>query len=112
MNINDYSLTRESKNFIICDGMIADIISNFQDTVKELFSKCRKLNISIAFITQFYVSLPKHIRLNSTHYLIMKINNKIKLQNTVKSHSADFDFKDFMQIYRECMKEPYFFFDN
>ena len=60
--------------------MIADIMSNkeFQAIVKELFVRCRKLNISLAFITQSYFSVPKNVRLNSTYYLIMEINKKLK----------------------------------
>ena len=49
------------------------------------------------------------IRLNSTHYLIMKINNRRELQNIAFNHSADIDCKYFMKIYRECTKEPYSF---
>ena len=57
--------------------MIADSMSRkkCQDISKELFIRCRKLNISLVFITQSYFSVPKDVRLNSTHYLIMKINN-------------------------------------
>ena len=79
----------------------------FQSTIKELFIRCRKLNISLVFITQSYFSVPKDERLNSTHYLIMKINNKKELQNIAINHSADIDYKDFIKIYRECVKEPY-----
>ena len=61
------------------------------------------------FITQSYFSVPKDVRLNSTHYLIMKINNKRELQNIAINHSADIDFKDFMKIYRESTREPYSF---
>ena len=59
--------------------MIADIISNkrFQVIIIELFIRCRKLNISLVFISQSYFSVPKDVRLNSTHYLIIKINKKI-----------------------------------
>ena len=46
------------------------------------------------------------MRLNSTHYLIMKINSKRELQNIAINHSADIDHQDFMKIYRECTKEP------
>ena len=58
--------------------MIADIMTNnkFQAIAKEFFIRCRKPNISLVFITQFYFSVSKDVRLNSTHYLIMKINNK------------------------------------
>ena len=77
--------------------------------IKELFIRCRKLNISLAFITQSYFSVPKDVRLNSTHYLIMKINNKRELQNIAINHSADIDYQDFKKIYRECTKEPFNF---
>ena len=41
--------------------MIADIMTNkkFQAIIKELFIRCRKLNISLVFITQSYFSVPK-----------------------------------------------------
>ena len=58
------------------------------------------------FITQPYFSVPKDVRLNSTHYLIMKINNKRELQNIAINHSADIDYKDFVKIYREYTKKP------
>ena len=61
------------------------------------------------YFTQSYLSVPNDVRLNSTHYLTMKINNKKELQNITINHSADIDYKDFVKIYRECTKEPYSF---
>ena len=81
----------------------------FKTIIKELFISCRKLNISLVFITQSYFSFPKDVILNSTHYLIMKINNRRELQNIAFNHSADIDYQDFMKIYRECTKEPFNF---
>ena len=78
----------------------------FQAIIKKLFIRCRKLNISLVFITQSYFSVPKDVRLNSTHYLIMKINNKRELQNIAINHSADIDYQGFINIYRECTKTP------
>ena len=93
------------------DDMVADIMANkkFQAIIKELFIRCRKLNISLVFITQSHFSVPKDVRLNSTHYLIMKIKNKRELQNTAMNHSADIDYGNFIKIYRECTKEPHNF---
>ena len=110
-NINDCNLNRRRKILIFFDGMIVDIMTNrrFQAIIKELFIRCRKLNISLVFITQSYFSVPKDVRLNSTHYLIMKINNRRELQNIATDHSADIDYQDFKKIYRECTKEPYNF---
>ena len=91
--------------------MIADIMTSkkFQAIIKELFIRCRKLNISLVFITQSYFSVPKDVRLNSTHYLIMKINDKRELQNIVTNHSAHIDYNDFVKIYRECTRKPFNF---
>ena len=66
----------------------------FQAINKEQFIRCKKLNISLVFITQPYFSVPKEVRLNSTHYLIMKIHNKRELQQIAISHSADIGCKD------------------
>ena len=97
--------------FIFFDDMIASIMANkqFQAIVKELFIRCRKLNISLAFITQSYFLVPKDVRLNSTHFLIMKITNKRELQNIATNRSADIDYNDFVNIYRECTRKPYSF---
>ena len=77
-NINDYNPSRKRKIFIVFDDIIVDITTNekFQTIIKKFFIRCRKLNISLVFITQSYFSVPKDVRLNSTHYLIMKINNR------------------------------------
>ena len=63
---------------IVCDDMTVYMLSNKKrnSVVAELFIRCRKLNISLIFITQSYFAVPKNIRLNSTHYFIMKVPNK------------------------------------
>ena len=101
--------SEKEKKIIVFDDMIADIMTNkgFQAVIKELFIRCRKLNISLVFITQSYFSVPKDVRLNATHYFIIKTNNKRESQNTAINHSADIDYQDFKKIYRECTKEPY-----
>ena len=108
-NIDDYNTKRKRKVLNVFDDMIADIMTNkkFQAIIKELFIRCRKLNISLVFITQSYFSVPKEVRLNSTHYLIMKIHNRRELQQIDIDHSAYIDYKDFLKIYKNCTNEPY-----
>ena len=77
--------------------------------VTELFIRGRKLNISLVFITQSYFAVPKNIRLNSTHYSVMKIPNKRELQQIVFNHSSHIDFQDFMSLYKKCTEKPYSF---
>ena len=110
-DIDNYNPKRDKKVVIVFDDMIVDIMINekFKAMIKELFITCRKLNISLVFITQSYFSVPKDVRLNSTHYLIMKIKNKRELHNIAINCFADIDYKDFMKIYIECTKKPYNF---
>ena len=79
-NINNYNKNRDKIVLIIFDDMIVDVMRSekFKVIVKEPFIRCRKLNISIVFITQSYFRTPKDERLNSTHYILMKIGNKKK----------------------------------
>ena len=46
--------------------------------------------------------MPKNIRLNSTHYFVMKIPNKQELHKITFNHSSNIDFKDFMNLYKKC----------
>ena len=78
-----------------------------QQVLKELFIRCRKLNISLCFLTQSYFSVPKDVGSNCTHYVLFKLNNKRELQNIAINHSSDIDYKDFIKIYRNCTKERY-----
>ena len=110
-DINDYNKKRKRKVLIVFDDMISHVMSNkkAQQVLKELLIRCRKLNISLCFLTQSYLSVPKDVRLNCTHYIIFRLNNKRELQNIAINHSADIDYKDFVNIYRDCTKEPYNF---
>ena len=51
-DIDEYNPARKRKVLILFDDMIAEIMSNkkFQAVVKELFIRCRKLNVSLVFI--------------------------------------------------------------
>ena len=110
-NIDDKNPNRKGKNLIVFDDMIADFMSNkkFQAIMKHFFVRCRKLNISLAFITQSYYPVPKDVRLNSTHFLIMKISSKQYLQSITINSSKDLDYNDFVKIYRKCTRESYSF---
>ena len=106
-DINSYNKKRDKKVLIIFDDVIADIMRS--EKFKELFIRCRKVNISIVFITQSYFGTPKDVRLNSTHYILMKIGNKKELNSIAEENSDHLDFKVFLKIYNYCTKDPYSF---
>ena len=109
-NINHYNPDKENK-ILIVDDMIADMIQNkkLNSIVTELFIRGRKLNISLVFITQSYFKVPKDVRLNTTHFFITKILSKRELQQIAINHSSDISTEDFVNIYKKCTAELYFF---
>ena len=66
-----------------------------------MFLRGGRLNISLVFISQSYLKVPKTIRLNATYYFIMTIPNIRELQQIELNHSSDIEFKDFMKFYKE-----------
>ena len=113
-NIDHYNPDKENKILIVFDDMIADMINNkkLNSIVTELFIRGRKLNISLVFITQSYFKVPKDVRLNTTHFFIMKIPNKKELQQIATNHSSDINTKDFANIFKKCTTAPYSFLVN
>ena len=89
-DINNYNKNRDKKVLIVFDDMIADIEynKNFKRILKELFHRARKINKSIVFIMQSYFRALKDARLNSTHYILMKINNKKELKRISQENQA------------------------
>ena len=110
-NIEEYNPGKERKILIVFDDMIADMINNkkLHSVVTELFIRGRKLNISLAFITQSYFKVPKDVRLNSFYFYIMKNPNKRELQEIALNDSSNIEFKDFIEIYKKCIAQPYSF---
>ena len=64
-SINDYNPNRRRKILIVFDDMIADIMTNkeFQAITNELFIRCRKIKISLVFITKSYFPVPKDVKI-------------------------------------------------
>ena len=113
-NIDEYNVDKDRKILIVFDDMIFGIIKNnkLNSIVTELFITGRKINISLAFITQSYFKVAKGVRLNTTHFFISKILNRRKLQQIAINHPSDITTKDFENIYRKCTAEPYSFLVN
>ena len=107
-DINDYNKNRDKKVLILFDDMTADIEynKNFKRIIKELFYRARKINVSV---TQSYFRALKDARLNSTHYIIMKINNKKELKGIAEEKLGHLDYKDCLKMYNFCTEEPYSF---
>ena len=108
-SIIKYNIDKEHKILLVFDDMIADMINNnkLNSVLTESFTRGRKLNISLIFITQSYFKVPKDVRLSTAHFFIMKIPNKRELEQITIDHSSEIYFKDFINIYKKCTDESY-----
>ena len=113
-NIDKYDIDKDRKILIVFDDMIADMINNkkLNSILTELFIRDRILNISFVFITQSYFKVPNDVRLNSTHFFIMKIPDKKEIQQIALNNSSDNSAKDFIKIHKTFTAEPYSFLVN
>ena len=110
-NIEEYDPNKKREILIVFDDMITDMLSNtnLNPVVTELFIRGKKLNISFVFITQSYFDVPKKIRLYSMHYFIMKIPNKLELQEIAFNNSSDIEFKDLMNLLKNALQKTFSF---
>ena len=105
-SIEEYNPNKKHKILVVFHDMIPDMLSNkkLNPIVTDLFIRGRKLNISLAFIMQYYFAVPKDIKLHPTHYFIVKIWNKQELQQIAFNHSSDF-----MNHYKNVLQKHIFF---
>ena len=77
-NIEEYNSIKKNWITFAFDDMTADMLSNknLNPIVTELFITGGKIISSLVFITQSYFTVPKNVKLNPTHYFVMKIPNK------------------------------------
>ena len=113
-NIDEYNVDKDRKILIVFDDMVAYMIHNkkLNSVVTELLIRGRKLNIFLVFIIQSYFKVPKYLRLNITHFFISKISNRRELHQIAINHSSVISTKDFENIYRKSIAEPYSFLVN
>ena len=113
-NLKYYNPTKKRRVLIMVFDDIADMEFNkkLSPPVTELFLRGRKLNISLASISQSHFKVSKTIRLNATHYFIMKIPKKRELQQISSNHSSDIDFKGFMKLYKDYTNKSHSFLVN
>ena len=116
-DINHYNPDKENKILTVFDDMIVDMIQNkkLNSKVTKFFITGRKLNISLVFITQSYFKVPKDVKLNTTHFFIIKILSNLnlkELQQIAINHSSGISTEDFVNICGKCTAKPYSFFVN
>lgn len=99
-------IDKKKQHLIIFDDFVTE---KEQDEVKEIFVRGRKKNISTIYLSQSYFDVPKIVRLNAQYFALFNISDRKELRAIADTHSSRVDFKKFMQLYQEIVKEPYQF---
>ena len=103
--IEDYNPDKDKNILIVFDDMITE--QNIPHKVTELFIRGRKLNISLAFITQSYFTVPKDVRLNCSHFHIMSLSNPREVGSVAGQCATGISRQDFMRYYNKCTSKMY-----
>lgn len=105
INFDIKKLDKKRQNVVIVDDMITE---THQDTICELFTRIRKLNGSIIYITQSYFETPKLIRQNCNYLMIFNIGQEGNLHTLLRNHCVN-DMDKVLELYNRIHMVPYRF---
>ncbi len=69
----------------------------------------RHYNISTIFVSQNYMLLDRSIRINKSFLSVFEVANKENLRQIYQENDAGFDFKTWLEVYQECIKDDFGF---
>lgn len=101
---------KKSNTLLIIDDMITEEPKKLNEVVKYAIM-CRKMNVSLMFLTQDYFAAPIRIRKNCNYFVFNKINGNRDLNTIVKDFDLNVDKKQIKELYDEATREgfPHFF---
>ncbi len=99
-------LDREKQNLVLFDDFINEMK---QTNIVDLFTKSRKANASIIYLTQDYHRTPKTIRLNCNYFAIFEINSNREYRNICDAHANKVSYDVFKQAYLDATKKKFDF---
>jgi hypothetical protein len=93
--IDDYD--KKDNHLIIFDDLV---LSKDLSMVENAYIRCRKINISVIFISQSYFKIPKMIRLNTNYFVLLKLPSNRDLNMILADASLGVDKKELNNIYK------------
>jgi hypothetical protein len=93
----------KKQRFIIFDDLLND--KKMDVAVSQYAIRGRHFNLSLAYLTQNYYTVPKIIR-QQMNYIVMKKVGSIKdARMIVKEFGLELDAQDLFNLYKECTKD-------
>lgn len=99
--LDDYD--KKYNHLLIWDDLV---LSKNLDPVCEYYLRARKKNVSLMFLSQSYVDIPKMIRKNSTYLVLFDLGGSKREQDFIlKEWSGELDRDELRAIYEDAVKE-------
>lgn len=95
---------KESASFVIIDDCQMD---KNQDKVCQYYIRCRKKNVSIAYLAQNYYCIPVVIRQNCNYLVLLKINGQREVKMILKSGGIGIEVEQLIQMYKYCTQDKF-----
>jgi hypothetical protein len=100
------NLDKEYQNLIVFDDFVTE---KDQDSIIELFTRGRKKNASVIYLTQSYYSTPKDIRLQCNYFMFFNIGSKREVIEIEKDHAIGVTKEEFLEMFKSATEDPYSF---
>jgi hypothetical protein len=99
-NLDDYDKNEQS--LIVLDDLV---LEKNQKRITEYFIRCRKLNISVIYISQDYYSVDKMIRRNLNYLIIKQVSSLRDLRLIMSEYSIGLDKEEMERLYKYCTSD-------
>jgi hypothetical protein len=90
---------KEEQSLVVLDDLV---LEKNQNKIVEYYVRCRKLNVSVIYISQSYFAIPKIIRQNVNYVIIKQVSSARNLKMIANEYSLELDSKKLKKLYEYC----------
>ncbi len=92
-------------NHLVCiDDMV---LEKNQDRIKNYYIRCRKLNCSIAYLSQSYFAIPKIIRNNCNYLVLLKLSGHREVNMILSEGGLGVSKDCLLKLYQDATAEKF-----
>jgi ABC-type dipeptide/oligopeptide/nickel transport system ATPase component len=96
------SFDEEEQSLVVLDDLV---LEKNQKKIEEYYIRCRKLNVSIIYISQSYFAIPKIIRQNVSYMIIKQVSAMRNLKLISNEYSLALNSDQLTKVYEFCTQQ-------
>lgn len=95
-------MNKKLNHLVIVDDLLLD---KDQSSIINYYIRCRKLNCSIAYLSQSYFDIPPLIRKNCSYMVFLKLGGKREIKDIMRQFSLDCSIDQLLNMYNYATSE-------